>query len=93
MILLPTSATLMISAAVASSLFVLRILPIGFASVSPASPRTSGMTATPVSKPESPSASFGNRSRTKTTIIAGLPCEPATVAVQDENNSGCRTRC
>ena len=56
------SITLMISAAAVSSFFVLRIRPCGFRSVSSASPRTSGMTATPVSNPDKPSASFGNSS-------------------------------
>jgi hypothetical protein len=51
----------MMSAAVRKSFFVLRILPAGSSSVSPTSPRTSGITATPVSNPDSPSASLGNR--------------------------------
>ena len=59
--LLASRNTLMISAAADRSFLVLRILPAGLSSVSDASPRTSGMTATPVSKPDSPSASFGNR--------------------------------
>ncbi len=59
--LLASRNTLMMRAAADRSFLVLRILPAGFSSVSDASPRTSGMTATPVSKPDSPSASFGNR--------------------------------
>ena len=52
------SITLMMSAAVSSSFFVLRIRP-GRPS---ALPLTSGMTATPVSKPDSPRASLGKSS-------------------------------
>ena len=59
----------MITAAVVSSFFVPRIRPVGFSSVSSGSPSTCGMTATPVSKPERPSASFGKTSRA-TPIIA-----------------------
>ena len=59
--LLPISITLMISAAVASSFFVLRIRPSGAPSVSVGVAATSGMTATPVSNPDSPSASFGKQ--------------------------------
>jgi hypothetical protein len=74
MTLLVTSSTLMMSAAVISSLRVFRIRPTGCASVSPGKPSTSGMTATPVSKPESPSASLGKRSIATTIILNGLPC-------------------
>ena len=49
----------MITAAVVSSFFVPRIRPAGCSSVSPGSPSTCGMTATPVSKPDRPSASLG----------------------------------
>ena len=54
--------TLMITAAVVSSRLVPRIRPRGAASVSLASPWTCGITATPVSKPDMPSASFGKTS-------------------------------
>ena len=64
----------MISAAEVRSFWVLRIRPAGFAGVSSGSPFTSGITATPVSKPESPSASRGKTSRATATIMIGLPC-------------------
>ena len=38
------------------------------------SPLTSGITATPVSNPERPSASFGNTIIAAASIISGLPC-------------------
>lgn len=60
---------LMISATVVSSLRVSRTRPSGRAYVSVASPRTWGITATPVSKPDMPSASFG-KTRSATPIIA-----------------------
>ncbi len=49
----------MITAAVVSSRLAPRMRPVGRSAVSPASPLICGMTATPVSKPESPSASRG----------------------------------
>ena len=55
----PSSSTVMISAAVSSNLRVLRMRPIGRCVVSAGSPLISGITATPVSKPLSPSASLG----------------------------------
>ena len=65
------SSTLMISAALVSSLAVLRIRDCRTSSgVSPC-PATSGMTATPVSKPERPSASLGNRTTAITIHIMG----------------------
>ena len=74
MMLLAISSTLMMSAATSSSFFVLRIRPSGRSSVSPGSPFTSGITATPVSKPERPSASFGNTIIAAASIITGLSC-------------------
>ena len=71
--LLPTSMTLMMSAAVVRSLRVLRMRPSGALSVSPGSPRTIGMTATPVSNPDSPSASLGNSNIATSAICTGLP--------------------
>ena len=64
----------MISAAVGSSLRVLRMRPAGCSGVSVGSPWTSGMTATPVSKPDRPSASLGKSSRATPIITSGLPC-------------------
>ena len=49
----------MMSAAVRSSFFALRIRPSGASSVSVASPRTSGITATPVSNPTGPARAWG----------------------------------
>ena len=70
----------MISAAVVSSLRASRIRPRGCAGVSPGSPRTCGITATPVSKPDSPSASFGKTSRATPTIASGLGSRSQQVA-------------
>ena len=53
------SITLMMSAAVVSSLRALRIRPVGASWVSVGSPATSGMTTTPVSNPDRPSARAG----------------------------------
>ena len=59
----PSSMHDMMIAAVASSFRVLRMRPAGRCGSSSGSPFTSGITATPVSKPLSPSASFGKKSR------------------------------
>ena len=64
----------MISAADVSKRWVKRILPRGRAGSSPGSPWTSGIMATPVSKPDSPSASFGNNSSETPIMANGLPC-------------------
>ena len=53
-----------------SSLRVLRMRPAGRAGSSPGSPRTSGITATPVSKPERPRASLGKR-RSESPMMRG----------------------
>ncbi len=74
MIELPMSSTVMMSAAVRSSFLAFRMRPAGSAGSSPGSPFTSGITATPVSKPDRPSASFGNTIRAAASIITGLPC-------------------
>ena len=55
----------MIRAAVVSRVWVLRMRPTGRASVSPGGPCTRGITATPVSKPERPSARRGKTSRAR----------------------------
>jgi hypothetical protein len=68
----------------------LRMRPDGCATVSVASPVTSGMTATPVSKPDKPSATFGNRITAIAAIIAGLLCCAKSVTRQFEMSSGCR---
>lgn len=79
--------TLMTTAAVVSSFFVPRIRPAGFSSVSSASPWTWGMTATPVSKPERPSASLGKTSRATPTIAITLPC--CAVSALDQSVTTC----
>jgi len=71
--LLVSSIALMISAAVRSSFFVFRMRPAGCCGVSVGSPCTSGITATPVSNPDNPSASFGNRMIAIAPIITGSP--------------------
>ena len=68
--------TLMITAAVVSSRRVPLIRPAGFCSVSVSAPVTSGMTATPVSNPDRPSASLGNTSRATPIMTSGLPYLP-----------------
>ena len=72
--LLATRNRLIVTAAVTRSFRVLRIRPSGFDSVSVGAPWTSGMTATPVSNPERPSASFGNTRIATAAIAHGLPC-------------------
>ena len=91
--LLPTSMTLMITAAVVSSFLVLRMRPAGCAAVSSGSPSTSGITATPVSNPDRPSARRGNSSMAKSTIdqrIAVLVV--AAAASRSETLPGARHR-
>ncbi len=72
----------MITAAVVSSLRVSRIRPVGFAQVSESSPLTCGITATPVSKPDMPRASFGNTSSATPTIASGEECAAVIASVQ-----------
>ena len=79
---------LMIRAAVVSSFLVSRIRPAGRSSVSPSSPRTCGMTATPVSKPDRPRASFGNTIRAMPTMTIGSPCCWVSAVVQSPTNLG-----
>ena len=79
----------MITAAVVSSRWVLWMRPVGCASVSVLSPITRGMTATPVSNPDSPRASFGNSSTATPTMIQGLPWEVARARCQSANRIGC----
>jgi len=70
---LATRKTLIITAAHVSSFLVPRVRPLGRSSVSAFSPRTCGITATPVSNPDSPRASCGKTINETATIIAGLP--------------------
>ena len=65
--------TLMMIAAVVSRRWAPRMRPAGYAGSSSGLPLICGMTATPVSKPERPRASFGKTSRATPTIISGLP--------------------
>ena len=74
MIELPISSTLMISAAVFSSFLAFRIRDCRISGAVSPSPRINGITATPVSKPERPSASFGNSSSANASIITGFDC-------------------
>ena len=53
------------------------------------SPLTSGITATPVSKPESPSASFGKSAMVSSTIIQGLCCVAIRLRRQSPIALGC----
>jgi hypothetical protein len=47
--------------------------PVGDFASSPGSPFTNGITATPVSNPDRPRASLGNKSSATPTISSGLP--------------------
>jgi hypothetical protein len=92
----------MTAAAVRSSRRVLRIRPAGRFGSSSASPRTSGMTATPVSNPDRPRASRGKTIRLNRAIApAPVPdtglrsryhCPAATRSVQWASRSGCPAR-
>ena len=62
----------MIDAATVSSLPVLRMRQTGWAGSSSGQPSTSGMTTTPVSKPERPSASRGKRKIAVSAMATGL---------------------
>jgi hypothetical protein len=63
----------MIRPAEVRSFLVLRMRPSGCSGSSPCSPRTNGITLTPVSKPEIPRASFGKTSNATPIMISGLP--------------------
>ena len=77
----PINPVDMMSAAVSRSLRVLRMRPAGFAGSSVASPRINGITATPVSNPLRPSASFGKIRKTTATSMSQSP--PGTTAIGD----------
>lgn len=83
----------MMSAAVVSSVRVSRMRPTGFFSVSSASPWTWGITATPVSKPDRPSARRGKTSSATATIMIGLPCCVVSRVLQSETSDGFATTC
>ncbi len=84
-----TSAMLMMTAAVVRSLRAPAIRPSGRRSVSLGAPTICGITATPVSKPERPSASLGNTSRATPTTASQLGCCVVSRRVQAEISSGC----
>ncbi len=71
---LSTSIALMITADVVRSFLAPTIRPTGLASVSPGRPWISGMTATPVSNPDRPSASLGKTTSETSTIATGSGC-------------------
>jgi hypothetical protein len=77
----------MMMAAVASNLRVLRMRPAGLASASSSLPRTRGMTATPVSKPERPSAILGKSSRAMPSATQGFPCSVITAPHHEPSRS------
>ena len=83
--------TLMMNAAVPSSFCVLAMRDWRISSGVLPSPRTSGMTATPVSKPERPSASFGNMTSDITTIISGCLAERTGCASSPRRPPGAAT--
>ena len=85
---LVTRKTLIITAAVVSSRLAPRIRPAGCDSVSVASPLTWGITATPVSKPDMPSASLGKTISDTPSMARGLPCCWVSAAVQSGTRCG-----
>ena len=91
--LLVTRKTLIIAAAVASIRLVPRMRPVGAASVSPSSPCTCVITATPVSKPDMPRASLGKTSSDSATTINGSPCCVVIAVVQWVTTAGFATTC
>ena len=72
----------MVSAAVVSSLRAFRMRPVGSAIVSDGSPSTSGMTTTPVSNPDRPSARAGNTSRDAPSTASGEEWASPTAWIQ-----------
>ena len=92
--LVATRKTLIVTAAVVSSRRVPRMRRSGRPGASDASPWICGMTATPVSNPERPSASFGKTSSASPTATSGLPPVAACSAfVQCRTACGWRSSC
>ena len=60
--------------------------------MSPASPLTCGITATPVSNPDRPSASFGNTSSAMPIIASGLLCSTDNALDQSTTRPGCSNK-
>ena len=76
--LLPMRSTLMISAAVRSSFLRVADAPVRAHRIVAGSPFTSGITATPVSKPEKPERQLGKQTSGATSIITRSCRAPAT---------------
>lgn len=76
------------SAAVVRSLLALRIRPAGSSAVSVGSPLTSGMTTTPVSNPDRPSASAGKTSSDAAMIPNGIEWVAVMWSVQSPMTVG-----
>ena len=89
----PISMTDMISAAVVSSFLVFRIRPVGSAALSVASPLTRGMTTTPVSNPDRPSASAGKTSSEAPSTASGEAWAAVTASVQSVTVPGSCATC
>jgi len=84
-----TSITLMIDAAVASNFCVFRMRRCGaWGGRFSASPATSGITETPVSKPLRPNASLG-KTKAPTTASEAQSPRNAKLACQWSNRCGC----
>ena len=79
----------MITAAVVSSRRVPRIRPGRLRPpCPPGRPVTCGITATPVSKPDRPSASFGKDQQRIATMSKGSPCSVVSAVVQSPTALG-----
>lgn len=78
----------MIAAAVVNRCLAPRMRPIGCSGVSPGPLLMSGITATPVSKPERPSANLGKTSNAMATITSGFPCCCVSAVVQFDHSEG-----
>ncbi len=78
----------MINAAVVSSFRVFRIRVAGWAGSSSAAPSTCGITATPVSKPDRPRASFGNTTSEMPIITQMFECSVVSMPRQFVTSSG-----
>ena len=84
----------MITAATVSSRLVPRIRPRrSFLRVGVRHRCTWGITATPVSNPDRPSASWGNTISATATIMTGSPCCSVSAAPQSGTSDGCVATC
>ena len=82
--------TLIVIAAVVSSFFAPAMRCSGFVPGASPAPRICGMTVTPVSKPDNPSASCGNTTRARARTPIGLPPPCRSMAdVQSPSTAGC----